>query len=130
MVGPAPTSRRARVAAQYIYPLPLYLGQSRMIVRNADEMTSMLCLLRSAFLQRGVIATLPRVTAVELPRGGSFRVWIDWQELALPADATRVSSVVYYCRTTAAGLQVEMVEYTRLSMPELNPHFAALALSA
>jgi hypothetical protein len=119
-----------KIAAQYIYPLPMYLGCSRVIVRNADEMTSMLCLLRSAYLQRGVITTLPHLTALDLPRSGSFRAWVDWQELALPAEHTRVSSAIYYCRTTATGLKVEMVEYTKMSMPELNPHFAALALSA
>jgi hypothetical protein len=118
------------IAAQYIYPLPMYLGESRLIVRNADEAASMLCLLRAAYLERGVIALQPRVTAVDLPRDGRFRVWVDWHELAIPADHSRQSSVIYYCRTSGPGLRVEMVQYTRLSMPELYPHFASLALSA
>ncbi len=119
-----------KIAKQYIYPLPMYLGCNRLIVRSPDEMASILCLLRSAFLQRGVIATLPRVKALDLPRGGHFRVWVEWQELAIPAEATGSSSVIYYCRPAPSGLLVEMVEYTKPSMPELNPHFAALALSA
>jgi hypothetical protein len=118
------------LAAQYIYPLPMYMGSSRLIVRNADEAASMLCLLRSAYLQRGVIALQPRVTALDLPREGRFRAWVDWHELAIPAEETRLSSVIYYCRMTASGVRTEMVNYTRLSMPELKPHFAALALSA
>lgn len=119
-----------KIATQYIYPLPIYQDRSLVIVRNAQDMTLMLCLLRSAFLRRGVTATLPRVMALDLPRGGSFRAWVEWQELALPAEHTRISSAIYYCRTTATGLKVEMVEYTKMSMPELNLHFAALALSA
>lgn len=118
------------IAAQYIYPLPMYLGESRLIVRNADEAVAMLCLLRAAYLERGVVALQPRVTAVDMPRAGRFRAWVDWHELAIPADASSLSSAIYYCRNTAAGLRIEMVNYTRQSMPELRPHFAALALSA
>ncbi|MCU0826548.1 MAG: hypothetical protein MUE52_03895 [Tabrizicola sp.] len=120
----------APIVAQYVYPLPMYLGESRVIVRTPEEATGMLCLLRAAYLERGVVTLLPRVTAVGLPREGRFRVWVDWQELALPAEESRSSSVIYYCRSTPAGLRIEMVNYTRVSMPELNPHFAALALSA
>jgi hypothetical protein len=120
----------AAIAAQYIYPLPMYLGSSRLIVRNADEAAAMLCLLRAAYLERGVIALQPRVTAVDLPRAGRFRAWVDWHELAIPAEASSLSSTIYYCRITATGIRIEMVNYTRQSMPELRPHFAALALSA
>ena len=90
----------------------------------------MFCLLRAAYLERGVIALQPRVTAVDLPRAGRFRVWVDWHELAIPADESRLSSAIYYCRSTPAGLRTEMINYTSPTMPELSPHFAALALSA
>ena len=119
-----------RIAAQYSYPLPMHLGSRRVIVRSADEMAEMLCLLRAAFRQRGVIATEPHVTALDLPRAGRFRAWVEWQELGTAAEVLGVSSVAYYCKTAPGGLHIEMVEYSRLSMPELNPHFAALALSA
>jgi hypothetical protein len=119
-----------QVAAQYLFPLPLYLGASRVIVRNAVEATDILCLLRAAYLERGVIALQPRVTAIDLPRDGRFRAWVDWHELALPVEKSRVSSVLYYCKSTPTGLRTEMINCTRSSMPELSPHFAALALSA
>ena len=70
-------ARYDKVTAQYLYPLPLYLGASRMIVRSPEEAASMLCLLRSAYLERGVVAVQPRVMAVDLPRGGRFRAWVD-----------------------------------------------------
>jgi hypothetical protein len=119
-----------QVAAQYVYPLPLYIGASRVIVRNAVDATDILCLLRATFLERGVIALQPRVTAIDVPRAGRFRAWVDWHELALPVTETRVSSMIYYCKSTPTGLRTEMVDCTHSSMPELQPHFAALALSA
>lgn len=48
----------------------------------------------------------------------------------LPVEGTRMSSVVCYCRQTPAGLLTEMLEYRRLSMPELSDRFQALAPSA
>lgn len=114
----------------YHCPLPVELGDKRLIVCTVDEGHAMLTLLRTALLARGVVALRPTVVAMDLPRAGRFRVWVDWQELALPAQETRTSSVVHYCRISPAGPVTEMLCYTRLSMPELNPQFAGLALSA
>jgi hypothetical protein len=118
------------LSEHYIYPLPLYLASSRVIVRAPEEAAAMLRLVRAAFLERGVVALDPKVVAIDLPRAGRFRVWVDWHELAVPVEGTRISSAIYYCKATPAGIRTEMVNYTHLSMPELNPQFAALALSA
>jgi hypothetical protein len=119
-----------RIVAEYCFPLPVHLGQSRVIVRSADEATAMLGLQQAVLLGRGVTTVIPCVKALDLPRVGRFRVWVDWHEKTLRAQGDRVSSVIYYCHQTPAGFRIEMVDYTRLSMPELRPHFAALALSA
>jgi hypothetical protein len=122
------TGRLEELAQQYRYPLPLFLGKSRLIVRNADDGRAMLGVLRQAFRDRGVHAIQPEVVAVDMPTSDRVRFWVDWHEIA--PDATRVSSALYYSRLTPDGMRTEMVSYTRLSMPELNPSFAALALSA
>jgi hypothetical protein len=116
--------------ADYTTPLPVYLGDQRMVVGGPDQALSMLTVLRDAMLARGVVALRPTVKAVDLPRGGRFRAWVDWHEIAYPASASRWSTVTYYCRRTGQGLQTEMMHYTRQSMPELAPRFAALARSA
>jgi hypothetical protein len=119
-----------RIVAEYCFPLPVHLGTSRVIVRSPAEAVSMLRLQRAACLERGVVALKPVVTALDLPRAGRFRIWVDWHELTLPEQGPMQSSAVYYCRQTPAGFRIEMVDYTQLSMPELQPHFAALARSA
>jgi hypothetical protein len=124
------TGQLAQLVQHYRYPLPMLLGEQRVIVRTQGEALSILALLRQALMMRRVVALQPNVTAVDIPRGGRFRLWVDWQELAIPVDGTRMSSAIYYCRQIDGGVQTEMVQYTRLSMPELNPKFAALALSA
>jgi hypothetical protein len=118
------------MAACYHFPLPVYLPSGMMLLRTAEDARAILGLLREALRERSVVALRPQISAIDLPRAGRFRVWVDWHELAIPAEGTRISSAIYYCRQTATGLQIEMVNYTRHSMPELDSQFAELALSA
>ena len=119
-----------RLSADFIYPLPLFMQSSQLVITSPNHAWMIFDHLRTALVERGVVALRPKISAIDLPRAGRFRVWVDWHELAIPAEQSRQSSVIYYCRTSGPGLRVEMVQYTRLSMPELSPHFASLALSA
>jgi hypothetical protein len=119
-----------RMVEDYVFPLPVYLHTSRLVIQSADHARLIFSHLRDALVDRGVVALRPSIAAVDLPRDGRFRVWVDWHEIALPMDATRVSQAVYYCRQTDQGTRTEMVNYTHLSIPELNRQIAALALSA
>lgn len=114
----------------YIFPLPVFLPEQRMLLNGPEEAILVFAVLRRSLLQEGVVALQPKIRAVELPREGRYRLWVDWQELVMPSGEMRVSSAIYYCRTTPLGPRVEMVNYTRLSMPELHQEFEALALSA
>jgi hypothetical protein len=111
----------------YVFPLPVDLLSTRVIARTREEGRAMLELQRNAMVERGVIALQPDVTAVDLPRAGRFRVWVDWHEITPSPEGARLSSAVYYCRFVGADLKIEMVDYIRLSSPELQPQFAALA---
>lgn len=122
--------RIEEMVASYIYPLPVYMQSRCMILNSPLDAYLVFDMLRKALVGRGVVALQPQVNAVELPRGGRFRVWADWHELAFPVEETRKSSVIYYCRETESGPRVEMINYTLMSMPELNQQFAALALTA
>jgi hypothetical protein len=119
-----------RMINDYIFPLPVFLHSSRLVIQTPDHAWMVFSHLRSALVERGVVALQPKISAVDLPRAGRFRVWVDWQEIAFPPEETRISQAVYYVRQTEFCLQTEMVNYTHLSMPELNRQFAALALSA
>jgi hypothetical protein len=119
-----------RIASEYYFPMPVHLDGSRLIVRSAAEATAMLRLQHAACVERGVVALQPTVTAVDLPRGNRFRIWVDWDEVSKLDPPPLKSTVVYYCRQTPGGFRIEMIDYLRLSTPELQPHYAALALSA
>jgi hypothetical protein len=77
-----------------------------------------------------VVSLQSKVVALDLPRGGRFRVWVDYHQVIPGQDPSLFSSVLYYCSKAATGFRIEMVSYPRLSTPELKPQFAALALTA
>ncbi len=115
---------------QFVFPLPVFLQSTRLVITSPGQARVIFSHLQLALAERGVVMLRPTISAIDLPRAGRFRVWVDWHETTVPAEATRMSQVVYYCRMTDLGLQTEMLDYTHLSMPELNPQIAALALSA
>lgn len=114
----------------YVFPFPVDLLSTRLVVCNPEDGRAMLDLQRKSLIERGVTTLHPEVTAIDLPRTGRLRIWVDWHELAPTQDAMRVSSAVYYCSVHGGQLKFEMINYVRLSMPEMQPQFAALALSA
>lgn len=119
-----------QVVADFVYPFPVFLRSTCLVLGSPLQARAVFDHLRTALVGRGVVMLRPTISAMDLPRAGRFRVWVDWHEIAFPAEATRVSQAIYYCRATSLGLQTEMVNYTHLSMPELDQEFAALAMTA
>jgi hypothetical protein len=124
------SGRIDHLVEQFAYPLPVFMQSTRLVITSPDQARVIFDHLRLALVERGVVMLRPKISAVDLPRAGRFRVWVDWHEIAFPAEATRMSQAIYYCRISDLGLHTEMLNYTHLSMPELNPQIAALALSA
>ncbi len=118
------------IVAQHQFPLPVDFGDSRLIVRSPDEARMLLGHLRAAYAGRGVAALVPTITALDMPRGGRFRIWADWHHATQSGSPTYLASVIYYCRQVPAGMRIEMVDCTSLMIPDLQPELVALALSA
>ena len=118
------------IVAEHRFPLPVDFGDNRLVVRTADEARMLLGHLSATYAGRGVTSLLPTITAVDLPRGGRFRIWADWHAATHPGSPKHLASVVYFCRQVPAGMRIEMVDCTCLLIPDLRPELVALALSA
>ncbi len=119
-----------RIEVEYTFPLPIHFPNDLTVAINLDDGCSILAQRRAELIARGIVALIPTVTAVELPRSGKFRVWIDWKEVTAVGEEIPGSSAIYYCRSAATGLQTEMIEYTHLSPPGEPPQQERLARSA
>jgi hypothetical protein len=122
--------RLDELVADFVFPVPVELQSTRLIVRSPQEARAMMDLWHHTLQDRGVVSMQSKVVALDVPRGGRFRVWVDYHQVIPGQDPSLFSSVLYYCSKSATGFRIEMLSYPRLSTPELNPQFAALALTA
>jgi hypothetical protein len=113
----------------YAFPLPLFLEERLLLIGSEEQAREMLCHLRLSLRERGIGRMQPKVTAVELPRAGRYRVWVDWNEIGAPPGGPGPSQAIYYCRETEDGSRIEMVNYTRLG-GRRNRQVEVLALTA
>ena len=118
------------LAQDYVLPVLIDLMSTRVIASSRAELRAMLDLQRQSMLDRGVVSLRPEVTAMDLPRSGRFRVWVDWHEVTHSLEGERRSSAVYYCVADGANLKIEMIHYLTLATPELRPQVEALSLTA
>ncbi len=122
--------RYADCAGEFRFPLPVYLEDQMIVLQNAGQMADVLERVHAALKAKGVSQLVADVTAVSLPKNGCIRVWAGWEEFGRGPGDYRTSEVVYFGRMTEKGFVAEMVEYTRLSMPEFRALPPVMAVSA
>ena len=103
--------RFEEMARHILFPLPVYLRASPIVISCATQLAQMLGPVRDVLIGRGVQRCIPTVRAVELVRQNRFRVWAGWEERAADPSQTSRSEVVHYFRDTGTGIQSEMLEY-------------------
>ena len=107
----------AGIALQYAFPLPIHFPNDLTVAFSLEQSNAMLERRRQDLVARGVVALRPNITAMDRPRDGRFRVWIDWNEQTTTGSEMRGSSAIYFCRAEAFGLQTEMIQYLHVSEP-------------
>lgn len=70
----------------------------------------------AALIASGVTSLVVRMTAMELPRKGRFRIWADFDHVRAGGTDPGADQVILYCRRDAAGFRVELLHCTRLAL--------------
>jgi hypothetical protein len=107
------------LAREYLYPMALYMNGQMLVVRDSDHMIEIWMKLQATRKLRGITELCAKVTAVELPRNGRFRVWVRHFEMNDLGQVVVQSDGVHYCRDTEHGIRGEMAEFGRCSIPEI-----------
>jgi hypothetical protein len=118
------------LAGAFSYPLPVFLRSGRIVVQDKDDAGTLLNLVRNSLADRALARITPTVRAVDIPRGGRFRAWVDWQGRGPQGLDTPLGSMICYLAPGQSGPRIEMISCPRLSMPDLVPRLAALARCA
>ena len=104
---------------EFIFPFALFVGGRWRSFANADELVSCFAATMQSRQDRGIIHLETRVVAMDLPRQGRFRVWVDHTDYsAADVVADRYSSL-NSCRDTARGVQTEMLHVYPLAGPQV-----------
>lgn len=106
-----------RISQEYSFPLPIHFPNDLAIAYDPEARSRILEQRRAELVARGVVALKPTITAMELPRSGRFRVWIDWKERTHCGTESPESSAIYYCCSANGDLRTEMIQYTHVSLP-------------
>jgi hypothetical protein len=103
------------LARQHICPMPIYVKGRMRSVASYRQLEEALRQIHAGVLALEAGAPMVKVRAVELPRGGRFRVWCDWLAPSPGRPPVLLASTVDYLRQTDHGPLTEMLECTCLA---------------
>ncbi len=99
----------ADLTSVYVFPLPAQVGSDMVLFQTPAEFHDAMSTYRDRNIAQGLFPPIAQVIAVDLPRKGRFRVWVDWHY----ARTQNVTQNIYYCSVIRDRTMVEMVQYLR-----------------
>jgi hypothetical protein len=105
----------AALAEGYVFPLPVQVDGELLVLHSAAEMVMAIAQYRAVNVAAGLVPSAPRIVAIDLPRNGRFRLWVDWHYGAPDATRHETTRNVYYCSTIGNRIQIEMVQFLRFA---------------
>lgn len=107
--------RLDEVAQPWTFPCPVEIGGQLVVMRNAEAFEAHLAERRTALMGEGLTALTPRVSAIEMPRQGRFRVWVRWSFHFGDRTQEESHATVYFMASRPDGqLTIEMMDVVQL----------------
>ena len=120
--------RFSAILPRFDLPLAVQVGADMRVLSSPAQFIDALSDHRCGLIASGVTALTVRMTAVELPRRGRFRVWADFDHHRANGVDKSADQIICYCRQDGAGIRVELLHCTRLALlVETPPRRARLA---
>ena len=107
--------RLGEVVQAWSFPCPVEIDGQLVVMRNSDAFEAYLAQRHSAVLAAGLTALKPRVSAIEMPRKGRFRVWLRWTSHFGDRTQDENHGTVYFMAFRPDGrLTIEMMDLVQL----------------
>lgn len=104
----------AKIIAQYDFPLALHLENRLVVLNRPADLERYLQDFAKAAEAAQFANILHVIKAVELPRRGRFRAWVEYTHLDPQGRVVARSERIFFCRDAGPRLLIEMLEVTRL----------------
>ena len=120
--------RFADMLPRFDLPLAVQVGADMTVLSSQMQFIDAMANYRDDLIASAVTALVVRMTAVELPRQGRFRIWADFDHHRAIGVDKSADQVILYCRQEQGDIQVELLHCTRLAqLAEAIPNRARLA---
>ena len=107
--------RLEEMAGHWTFPCPIEVGGQLVVMRGPEVFVTYLAQRRAAAMARGLTAMTPRISAIEMPRNGRFRVWLRWVFRFGDHVEEEDHGMVYFMAAAPDGrLTIEMMDAVQL----------------
>jgi hypothetical protein len=113
-----------RLVDTYVFPLPIYVNQSAAVAASGRDVWAFFQSLHALMRASGFDRLSGRITSVELPRRGRFRLWVDWTGDGHAGARPLFRSICYNLGDLSAH-RTEMITIEDISWPDLRQLVAA-----
>lgn len=113
------------VAARFVYPLPLYVGDALQVFASAEMFEEAIGIYRDAARKADIATLTPRLVASGIATRSNANLWIEWDHKDSQGKTRRISQVRYFLQKTTVGQPqlIEMIEYSDIAFPEASSEF-------
>ncbi len=122
--------RHLELARHCQFPLQMQLLDRSVIVQSAQDYALLMRRLHDGLTERGVQVLVAEVSAVELARGGSFRVWVSWEAMISATEEAPTSMAIYHGHLRESFFITDRIEYLSPDVSEIMAIAPRLAKSA
>jgi len=107
--------RLGEAAQAWSFPCPVEIDGELVVMRSPEVFQAYLADQRAVALAAGLTAMTPRVSAIEMPRNGRFRVWLRWVSHFGDRVEEEDHGTVYFMAFRPDGrLTIEMMDIVQL----------------
>ena len=107
--------RLEEMTSHWAFPCPVEVDGKLVVMRGAEVFVSFLADRRRTALSQGLTAMTPRISAIEMPRKGRFRVWLRWTLHYGNHAEEEDHGVVYFMAAAWDGrLTIEMMDMVQI----------------
>lgn len=110
----------AKIVAHYDFPLALHLENRLVLLSRPADLERYLIDFKAVAQAADFASIASRITAVELPRRGRFRAWVQYTHFNSAGQVVAQSERTFFCRDKGDRILVEMLELTRLPVESLR----------
>ncbi|MGL4322242.1 MAG: hypothetical protein ACRCS3_15395 [Paracoccaceae bacterium] len=97
------------LCCHYTYPLPVQVEGTYHVFHGQQDLQTVFTSFCNTHKATGQTSPTARVAAIELPRSGRFRIWVDWVFPQETPQSTFALRMIYYCTLVGHRTAIDMI---------------------